>query len=50
LKSSDKVRWIGITEAFDRDRAHRMLAQAAATGAFDCIMIGFNCLYQSACR
>ncbi len=42
LKSSGKVRWIGITEAFDRDRAHRMLAQAVATGAFDCIMIAFN--------
>jgi aryl-alcohol dehydrogenase-like predicted oxidoreductase len=47
LKSSGKVRWIGITEAFGRDRAHRMLTGAAATGAFDCIMIGFNCLNQS---
>ncbi len=42
LKSSGKVRWIGITEDFERDPAHRMLAQAAATGAFDCIMIAFN--------
>jgi aryl-alcohol dehydrogenase-like predicted oxidoreductase len=42
LKSSGKVRWIGITEHFERDPAHRMLALAAATGAFDCIMIGFN--------
>ena len=47
LKESGKVRWIGITEAFPRDGAHEMLKRASATGLFDCIMIGFNCLNQS---
>jgi L-galactose dehydrogenase len=47
LKQSGKIRWIGITEAFPRDRTHQMLTRAATNGAFDCIMIGFNCLNQS---
>jgi len=47
LKEIGKVRWIGITEAFPRDRAHQMLVRAATDGLFDCIMIGFNCLNQS---
>ena len=47
LKESGKIRWIGITEAFPRDGAHQMLKRATATGLFDCIMIGFNCLNQS---
>jgi L-galactose dehydrogenase len=46
LKESGKIRFIGITEAFGRDRTHRMLAKAVASGAYDCIMIGFNCLNQ----
>jgi aryl-alcohol dehydrogenase-like predicted oxidoreductase len=47
LRQSGKIRWIGITEAFPRDRVHQMLTRAAANGVFDCIMIGFNCLNQS---
>ena len=47
LKETGKIRWIGITEAFPRDRAHQMLTRAAATGLFDCIMIGSDCLNQS---
>ena len=47
LKESGKIRWIGITEAFPRDRAHQMLKRASATGLFDCIMIGSDCLNQT---
>ena len=47
LKKTGKIRWIGITEAFPRDRTHQMLTRAANDGVFDCIMIGFNCLNQS---
>lgn len=47
LKEQGKIRWIGITEAFGRDPSHKMLGRAAADGAFDCIMIGFNLLNQS---
>jgi L-galactose dehydrogenase len=47
LKESGKIRWIGISEAFSRDRTHQMLSRAANDGAFDSIMIGFNCLNQS---
>jgi L-galactose dehydrogenase len=47
LKENGKIRYIGITEAFGRDRNHLMLTRAIGDGAFDCIMIGFNCLYQA---
>ena len=47
LKESGKIRFVGITEAFGRYRTHRMLTRAIADSAFDCIMIGFNCLNQS---
>lgn len=47
LKEAGKIRWIGITEAFPRDRSHKMLARAVNEGAFDSIMIGFNALDQS---
>ena len=43
LKEIGKIRCIGITEAFGRDRNHLMLTRAVGAGAFDCIMIGFNC-------
>ena len=47
LKENGKIRCIGITEAFGRDRNHLMLTRAVGAGAFDCIMIGFNCFYHA---
>ena len=42
LKEKGKIRSVGITESFERDPRHTMLARAAASGSFDTIMIGLN--------
>lgn len=43
-----KVRFIGITEVFRHDTAHRMLQMALPLNAFDVVMTGFNMLNPSA--
>jgi len=47
LKRDGKIRFVGITEAFVEDTAHRMLKQALKDGYWDVIMAGFNILNQS---
>jgi aryl-alcohol dehydrogenase-like predicted oxidoreductase len=42
LKEKGKIRSVGITESFELDPRHTMLARAAASGAFDTIMLGLN--------
>lgn len=48
LKQEGKIRFIGITEAFSKDRSHRMLSTAMRNGPFDVVMVGFNILNPSA--
>ncbi len=48
LRDAGRIRFIGITEAFDRDRGHRMLQRAVRDDHWDVIMVGFNMLNQSA--
>jgi len=48
LKQQGKLRFIGITEAFNADPAHRTLDLALRDDLFDVIMVGFNILNQSA--
>lgn len=48
LQAEGKVRFLGITEAFGPDPAHRMLARALDDPAWDVVMVGFNLLNQSA--
>lgn len=47
LKEKGKIRSVGITESFGRDPRHTMLARAAASGAFDTIMMGLNIVNQT---
>jgi aryl-alcohol dehydrogenase-like predicted oxidoreductase len=42
LKEKGKIRSVGITESFELDPRHTMLARAAASGSFDTIMLGLN--------
>ena len=42
LKEKGKIRAVGITESFERDPSHSVLARAAASGSFDTIMLGLN--------
>ena len=48
LREQGKVRFLGITEAFGSDTAHRMLSQAVQDDWIDVLMVGFNILNQSA--
>lgn len=48
LQTAGKVRFLGITETFERDTEHRVLRQALDDGLFDVIMVGFNMLNQTA--
>ncbi len=48
LREEGKVRFLGVTEAFVEDPAHRMLQQALKDGYWDVVMVGFNLLNQSA--
>ena len=50
LQQQGKVRFLGITEAFEADTRHEMLQQALDDDAFDVVMVGFNMLNQSARR
>ncbi len=48
MKAKGKTRWIGVTEGFEKDRAHAMLSRAVADGWPDVVMVGFNILNPSA--
>jgi len=48
LKAEGKIRFIGLTEAFNADPAHQTLDRALADDDWDVVMIGFNILNQSA--
>jgi L-galactose dehydrogenase len=48
FRAAGKVRYIGITETFDRDRGHAMLRRALADDCWDVMMVGFNMVNQSA--
>lgn len=48
LRDEGKIRFVGITEAFVEDKAHRMLRRALEDGCWDVIMVGFNMLNQTA--
>jgi L-galactose dehydrogenase len=50
LKEQGKVRFLGITEAFAHDPAHRMLEEALDDDVWDVVMVGYNLLNQSARR
>lgn len=48
LREQGKIRFIGITEAFNSDAGHAMLARAVQDDCWDVMMVGFNLLNQSA--
>jgi L-galactose dehydrogenase len=50
LREQGKIRFIGVTEAFNADPGHAMLARAVADDCWDVMMLGFNVLNQSARR
>jgi aryl-alcohol dehydrogenase-like predicted oxidoreductase len=43
-----KIRFFGITEAFERDTRHEMLQRAVQDSEWDIVMVGFNLLNPSA--
>lgn len=48
LRQAGKIRFIGVTENWSGDLAHKMLARAVQDGVWDVIMVGFNLLNQTA--
>lgn len=48
LQTEGKVRFLGLTEKFAADTAHRTLERAVPDNNFDVVMVGFNILNQSA--
>jgi L-galactose dehydrogenase len=48
LRDEGKIRFLGITEAWNSDRGHRMLQLALHHDVWDVMMVGFNLLNQSA--
>ncbi len=50
LKQQGKIRFLGITERFERDTNHEMLGSAIEDDHFDVMMIGFNLINQTASR
>ncbi|RPJ43753.1 MAG: aldo/keto reductase [Chloroflexi bacterium] len=47
-RQAGKIRFTGVTEAFERDTRHEMLQRAVLDGEWDVFMVGFNLLNQSA--
>ncbi|MFW5689860.1 MAG: aldo/keto reductase [Spirochaetota bacterium] len=47
-REAGKVRLLGVTEMFNHDPGHEMLARAVPSGLWDVIMVGFNMINQSA--
>jgi aryl-alcohol dehydrogenase-like predicted oxidoreductase len=50
LRDQGKIRFIGLTEAFELDPAHGMVQDAFKDGCWEVMMIGFNILHQTARR
>ncbi len=48
MREQGKIRYIGVTEAFNSDLNHDMLQRALQDDIWDVMMIGFNFLNQSA--
>ena len=48
LRDAGKIRFIGITERFNRDPQHQMLSGAIHDGIWQVAMVGFNLLNRSA--
>jgi len=48
FRAEGKIRYIGLTEIFERDRNHVMLRRALADNYWDVMMVGFNMINQSA--
>ena len=48
MREEGKIRFVGITEAFVEDSAHRMLEQGLEDAHWDVVMAGFSILNQSA--
>lgn len=48
FQAAGKIRFIGITEQFERDRDHIMLQRALDDDCWDSMMAGFNIVNQSA--
>lgn len=48
MRDKGKIRWIGITEMFEKDSGHHMLDQALQDDLWDVVMVGFSVLNFSA--
>ncbi|NQU42355.1 aldo/keto reductase [bacterium] len=48
LRDEGKLRFIGVTEYFEKDQRHEMLDRALGDDCWDVFMVGFNILNQSA--
>lgn len=48
LRTQGKIRFLGVTEAFERDTSHEMLDLALADDWADVMMVGYNMLNHSA--
>ena len=48
MRDQGKIRFLGITEEFNRDTNHVMLERALKDDIWDVVMVGFNILNQSA--
>ncbi len=48
MRDQGKIRFVGITEAFELDPGHTMLQDALRDDCWDVMMVGFNLLNQTA--
>lgn len=48
LRDEGKIRFIGVSEMFNEDTAHQMLAKTLPDNIWDVVMVGFNILNQTA--
>lgn len=48
LRDEGKIRFIGVSEMFNEDTTHQMLATSLADDPWDVVMVGFNLLNQTA--
>jgi aryl-alcohol dehydrogenase-like predicted oxidoreductase len=49
-QQAGKIRFLGVTELFQTDTRHEMLARAVPEAVFDVVMVGFNLINPSARR
>lgn len=47
-REAGKIRFVGLTEAFERDTRHEMLERAAKDAGWDVFMVGYNLINPSA--